>query len=129
MRLSDLNNFRTQQADDGRLSDFAQQSLTALLLAKQGGSFEGLRPNKTLKGIGWLGSLPMKDGRGRYATELTANSNVNGQDLHYPLIHPDISQKELDYLLSGGKPTDEMHDKAIRFALKRQAQGLSPYRD
>ena len=87
-----------------------------------------LRADGTKKGTGYFGEIPMRDGSNRIATELGANSNVDGEDLHYPLIHGDSTAEELDHLTSGKKPTAEMHDRAIRHALDRKKNGLSPFK-
>lgn len=88
----------------------------------------GKRVDGTEKGTGYFGEIPMRDGSGRVATELSANSTVDGEDLHYPLIHGDSTAEELDHLTSGKKPTREMHDRAIRHALERKKNGLSPFK-
>ncbi len=85
----------------------------------------GLRPNGTPKGQGWLGPLPMTDGTGGIATELTIN--VDGEDI--PLIVPTLGVDELDYILKGNQPTRSMVDKAAEFANKRRRQGFSIYAD
>lgn len=85
----------------------------------------GLRPNGTSKGQGWLGPLPMTDGSGQSATELTIG--VDGEDI--PLLVPTLTQDELDHILSGNRPTREMVDKAAAFAEERRRQGFSVYAD
>lgn len=88
----------------------------------------GLREDGTKKGTGYFGEIPMRDGSGKIATELSASSNVDGEDLFYPLIHGDSTAEELDHLTSGKKATPEMHDRAIRHALERKKNGLSPFK-
>lgn len=85
----------------------------------------GLRPNGTPKGQGWLGPLPMNDGSDKVATEISID--VDGEDI--PLIVPTLTQDELDYILSGNRPTREMVDKAAAFAEERRRQGFSVYAD
>ena len=87
----------------------------------------GKRPDGTSKGTGYFGELPMRDGSGGVATEMTASSNVDGEDLQYPLIHGDSTAEELDHVLGGKPATAEMHKKAIDHALRRKAAGKSPY--
>ncbi len=45
----------------------------------------------------------------------------------YPLVNPYLSREQLDYLASGGKPTDEIYDLAERHAMDRLKQGKSPF--
>ena len=85
----------------------------------------GLRPDGTPKGQGWLGPLPMTDGSGKTATELTIG--VDDEDI--PLLVPTLTQEEIDHLLSGGSPTREIVDKAVGFAHERRQKGLSVYVD
>jgi hypothetical protein len=83
----------------------------------------GLRPNGTPKGQGWLGPLPMSDGRS--ATELTIS--VDDEDI--PLIVPTLEQDELDYILAGNRATRSIVDKAVEFARQRRRKGFSVYAD
>lgn len=85
----------------------------------------GKRANGTAKGRGFFGELKTKDGQ--VMTELGSNSDVDGEDLHYPLINPSLTRAEIDHLTSGGDPTPEMHDKSIRHALDRKAAGKNPF--
>ena len=111
------------------LPNYPDSSFNALVLAKQGGSFNGLRPDNTVKGMGWKGTLPMKDGSNKFATELTIGVNFDGKEMSIPLIVPTLTPDEINYLLSGGKETPEMVDKAVEHAKQRMKQGLSPYID
>ncbi len=89
------------------------------------GAGYGLRPSGAVKGQGWLGPLPMTDGSGRVATELT----ITVDDREIPLIVPTLSKKEIDSLLAGEKPTRTIINKAIEFAEEREKQGFSVYAD
>lgn len=89
----------------------------------------GARPNGTEKGKGYFGELPMRDGSGKVATEMTAQADVNGESLEFPLIVPTLTEQELDSLLRGEKPTKGIYDKAIDHALSRKKQGMSVYAD
>jgi len=88
-----------------------------------------IREDGTPKGNGWLGQLPMQDGSGKYATELSASSSIDGKNIFYPLIVPTLKKEHLDYLLSGGKPTPEIYKLATEHALMRIKQGKSPFKD
>ena len=72
-----------------------------------------VREDNTLKGLGWLGSLPMQDNSGRTATELSIVMNLGGKEVLMPSLVPTLSQNEINHLLSGGKPTREIIDKAV----------------
>lgn len=87
----------------------------------------GKRANGTPKGRGYFGEIKMKDGS--VMTELGVNETVDGEDLHYPLIHPGMSRDDLDWLASGKKPTGAMYDAALEHAMKRKAAGKSPFAD
>ena len=87
----------------------------------------GNRPDGTAKGNGWYGPMPTNDGR--VATELTIGVNLGGKETNIPLIVPTLSQEEINHLMAGGKPTQEMVSKAAQFAQERMAEGKSPYAD
>ena len=90
----------------------------------------GNRPDGTPKSKeGWLGVLPMQDGSGRVATEMSATFNIDGEDILFPLLNPTLSKEEINYLLKGNKPTKEIFDKAYQFGVDRMKQGLSPFTD
>jgi len=88
----------------------------------------GLRQDKTQKGLGFFGEIPIKKG---VMTELGSESDVDfgqGQErLHYPLIVPTLSFDEIEHLKGGNEPTEEIWNKAIEHALERKKQGLSPF--
>lgn len=74
-----------------------------------------------MKGLGYFGAIPRPDGS--YSTELSAEMN----GIHFPLMVPTLSKEELDHLLSGGKPTDAIYQKAYSHALMRGQSGLDPF--
>lgn len=86
----------------------------------------GNRANGTKKGTGYFGEIPMADGK-HIMTEMGANATIDGEDVHYPLIHPNMTREEIDHLAAGKKPTSEMHDKAIEHAMQRKAAGKNPF--
>lgn len=88
---------------------------------------KGLRANGSPKGPGWLGTLKRPDGQ--VSTEISRGNVVNGQYMEYPLIVPSSTPDELQILLSGGKPTQAMEEKAHKFAEDRVRQGLSPFKE
>ena len=86
----------------------------------------GNRANGSAKGRGYFGEIKSSDGKS-LSTEIGVNQTVDGEDLHYPLIHPGISRADLDHLVNHGKPTNEMYDSALDHAMKRKAAGKSPF--
>lgn len=60
-------------------------------------------------------------------TELAITVDFDGKEIDIPTVIPTLTKKELDHLLSGGKPTKEIIDKAIKHAIQRRKQGKSPF--
>lgn len=87
----------------------------------------GNRVDGTKKGQGWLGPLPTADGR--VMTEQTAEMDVNGERIAFPLIHPGSTKEEIDMMAKGGRLPRESVKRALDHALERKKQGLSPYKD
>jgi hypothetical protein len=75
----------------------------------------------SMKGKGYFGLLPSAEG---FSTEISA---TNDQGMSYPLLVPTLTQQQVNLLLQGGQPTDEIYDKAEMFARSRQASGQSPF--
>jgi len=94
-------------------------------------SNEGLAPfgvrhsGDSVKGKGWLGAIPNK--QGDISTELSAEMQINGKTIEYPLLVPTLTKEEVDYLVSGEPPTQELYDKAESWALSRIKKGKSPF--
>lgn len=87
----------------------------------------GDRVDGTQKGTGWQGEVPVGDGT--VMTEKSIGVNVDGQEMQIPLIVKDTTDAELALLKAGKPPTKAMIDKAIRSAMKRKAEGKSPFAD
>lgn len=87
----------------------------------------GSREDGTPKGPGWLGEL--KTPRGDVATEISVGVNIDGKETEIPLLVPTLSEKEIQHLLGGGKPTEEIMSKAVTHARKRIAAGQSPFKE
>jgi hypothetical protein len=79
----------------------------------------------TPKGKGYFGDLKRPDGDS--STELSSEFQYEGKKVEYPLIVPTLSKAELDVLLRGEKPTDDIYDKAESWAKSRINKGLSPF--
>lgn len=85
----------------------------------------GLRQDGTAKSTGFFGPLPHASGK--ISTEISADSEVDGKPLLYPLLVPTMPRAHIDFLLGGGKPTKEMNDIAIEHAIGRVKAGKSPF--
>ena len=77
------------------------------------------------KGKGFFGDLKRPDGDS--STELSSEFEYEGKKVEYPLIVPTLSKAELDILLKGEKPTDDIYDKAESWAKFRIDKGMSPF--
>lgn len=88
----------------------------------------GLREDKTQKGKGYFGEIPVTGGKekGKIMGELSIGINLDGKEELIPTIVPTLSENEINYLSSGNKPTKEIINKAVDFARKRKAEG-KPY--
>src|SRR5690349_2801603 len=85
----------------------------------------GKRQDGTAKGLGFFGEIPRPDGS--ISTELSADADIDGQNVSFPLLVPTLSREEIDHLVSGKQPTPQIFDKAIGFAVQRMKAGLSPF--
>lgn len=85
----------------------------------------GLREDGTPKGEGYFGLLSRPDGR--VSSEISESSEVDGQELFYPLLVPSLTHEEVQLLLSGGEPTEAIREKAIQHAIERMRAGLNPF--
>lgn len=79
----------------------------------------------TPKGKGFFGDLKRPDGDS--STELSSEFEYKGKKVEYPLIVPTLSKAELDVLLKGEQPTDDIYDKAESWAKFRIDKGMSPF--
>ena len=75
-----------------------------------------------MKGKGYFGLLPAAGGQ--VSTEI---SSTDEQGRHYPLLVPTLTQQEIQYLLQGNQPTNDIYNKAEMWAESRRQMGLSPF--
>jgi hypothetical protein len=87
----------------------------------------GLRPDKTQKGMGYFGEIPMNDKSKKIMGELSTTVTVDGEEIQLPLIVPSLDRSEIDHLASGKPATKTIIDKAVKHALERKSEGKSPY--
>ena len=74
-----------------------------------------------MKGKGYFGLLPSSEG---FSTEISMTDEAGRS---FPALVPTLTQEEVNYLLRGNMPTDDMYRKAELFANYRQSQGMSPF--
>jgi hypothetical protein len=73
------------------------------------------------KGKGYFGALPHSGGG--VSTEISAHDTAGG----FPLLVPSLTAEEVQVLLSGARPTQEIYRKAEAFAASRRSAGLNPF--
>lgn len=95
--------------------------------SEAGQSGFGLRKDGTSKGPGWLGTLARPDGA--VSTELSIGVNIDGRETLIPSLVPTLNRQEINHLLSGGEPTEQIVDKAVLHAKEKMARGLSPFKE
>lgn len=87
------------------------------------------RPESRQKGLGYFGELPRSDGR--VSTEISIGVNLDGKETEIPLLTPNQSAEQIDYLLKfDGDPKDldpAVLDNAVAHARERIAAGKSPF--
>jgi len=106
-------------------NDIVANPEMALIELKKGATKYGNRADGTEKGPGFLGELKRPDGK--VSTELSIGVTLDSKETEIPTLVPTLTQKEVDYLLEGNKPTKEIVDKAVEHAKERMDQGLSPF--
>lgn len=85
----------------------------------------GKRADGSPKGRGFLGELKRPDGN--VSTEISVGVNIGGKETEIPTLVPTLTKSEVDYLLSGQKPTPEIIKKAANHAKSRIDNGQSPF--
>ena len=76
------------------------------------------------KGQGYFGPLL---GNGGVSTELSFDFDHGGKNIQAPLLVPSLSLAEIQHLLSGQKPTEDIYSKARMYAMDRMTFGKSPF--
>ena len=77
------------------------------------------------KGLGYFGEIPSVDKEGNPSRSTELAGEMEG--IHFPLLVPTLTKKEIDHLVSGKQPTDEIWDKAYEHALMRGKSGKDPF--
>lgn len=92
-----------------------------------------LRPDNTVKGMGFLGAIPRLDNPKDSSTELSIGVDWGSGEKLIPTMVPTLDDNELKYLLS--TPADKLNivnpdlnksitRKAVEFAKERESKGL-----
>ena len=87
----------------------------------------GLRVDGTPKKEGFLGKLPMDDGR--VMTEQSVGVEIDGKETLIPSIVPTLTKDEIDFMATGGDPrtNDNIMNKAVKHAIDRMKRGRNPF--
>jgi hypothetical protein len=89
------------------------------------------RPDGTNKGTGWLGK--QKNMRGEAVTEYSIGVEIDGKEVLIPTLVPDLTPSEVQALLDSSATGKELPatviKKAVDHAIKRMAEGKSPFKD
>lgn len=89
------------------------------------------RPDGTKKQMGWYGNINFDDEG--VMSELSESSEIDGEEILYPLLSPGLSNDQIEYLRQhkdlgpDEKINSAIRKNAIDFALKRRGEGLSPF--
>jgi hypothetical protein len=116
-------NPQQQSMSQGLLSQPMPAQGTGLrgLFAGQGLAPYGMRHSgEGVKGLGYFGAIKAKDG---HATEISSEGDFG----EFPLLVPTLTQEEIELLVSGGEPTDDIYRKAEAYAATRRQAGQSPF--
>ena len=81
----------------------------------------GNRIDGTKKGTGYFGELKMPNGG--VMTEFSIGVELDGKEMEIPTVVPTLTKQELNHLLNGGEPNDEIVNKAVKFAISRLKSG------
>jgi hypothetical protein len=93
-----------------------------------------IRPDGTIKGLGFLGPLKRPDGG--VSTEISVGVGLGGKEIDIPMMVPNLAKHEIDFLLN--TPEDKLIeadknlyksivDKAVEHAKMRLKSGKSVF--
>lgn len=75
----------------------------------------------SMKGKGYFGLLPSQEG---FSTEISSTDQY-GQS--YPLLAPNLSESQIQSLLQGNEPTEDIYRQAEAWANYRRSMGMDPF--
>ncbi len=82
---------------------------------------------KRKKGFGFFGELSaLGKHKGKRSTEVSIGVNVNGREREMPTLTPNMSNSEINQILSG-KMTKTIVGKAIKHSRKRESEGKGAF--
>jgi len=116
--------------DFGIPRDNAHADLNVIQPAPPGTSPDLIRADGTLKGPGFLGTLPHPGGG--HSTELSIGVNINGKEMEIPSLVPGLTPQEIQTVLNEQDPKkwpSSIVNKAVTHAQQRIAQGKSVFAD
>jgi len=87
----------------------------------------GFRRDGTPKHTGHHGIITNDEGQ--LVTELSFDFEADGVKYFAPLIVPDSTPEEIQFMANGGEPTTEMYEKAQQWAISQVSQGKSPFKE
>ena len=86
---------------------------------------DNLTSREREKGLGYFGELKRPDGM--VSTELSIGVEFDGKETEIPSLVPTLTKDEINHLLAGNEPTEQIVDKAVVHAKERMAEGKSPF--
>jgi hypothetical protein len=124
--VADAKAAASARATMREFSVLSPQEQAAALAASTGKNY-GLRPDGTPKGGGFLGELQRPDGS--VSTEISIGVNIDGKEMDIPTLVPTLTKDEINSLLSGEEPSQQIIQKAVDHARQRLAAGKSVFAD
>ena len=76
----------------------------------------------SMKGKGYFGLL--SNSNNGFSTEISATDD---KGFSFPLLVPTLTEQEVNHLLSGGNPTEDIYKKAMLWADSRTEKNQGPF--
>ena len=105
-------------------------------LSTQDATTKQKRPDGSLKGPGFLGTLERPDGK--VLTELSVGVNLDGKEVEIPTLVPTLTKEEVRYLVNAQEGSTNIFQtpvgkrimqKAVDHARERMKEGKSPFKE
>jgi len=80
------------------------------------------------KGTGWLGGIRMPVEYGQFIPSYMTELGASDDNMMYPLITPNLTPMEINYLRMGNEPTGNIWDKAFEHAQKMKKEGKDTFK-
>ena len=75
----------------------------------------------SIKGKGYFGLIQSPEG---YSTEISSTDEFGRS---YPMLSPNMTKSDIEYLISMERPTEDMYRKAEQWAEYRRSLGQDPF--